>query len=152
MTPPQDPIEDPRQIIAHLLDPRPRPATPWPAPPGTPGSGSGTVAYRRDELLKVAKAMRQDLQELKTALSTLQGGSPAGGRVGGWDVAKQLGTKVDGSHRNLVTGMQRYCQVYEAAIRRIEQAAANYARAELASTDINRRVGQSPGLSDTPPW
>ncbi|QFG21674.1 hypothetical protein [Actinomadura sp. WMMB 499] len=115
-----------------------------------PGRSTGTpdVEVRRRQLLQVAAAMRKDLEELQYSLTALQ---VEGGAPGGWDVAQELGPKVNTAHQNMKAGIDQYCARYLDAIERIEEAARTYGKAEeLASEAVQRNSPQSPPSSVTP--
>ncbi|TDD65739.1 hypothetical protein E1298_41060 [Actinomadura rubrisoli] len=93
--------------------------------------------------------MRKDLAQLQYSLTTL---GVQAGTVGGWDVAQQLGPKVDTAHKNMIAGIKSYCRAYEQAIARVELCARNYGKAEHAATEAARNAGRPVTPSNVSPW
>ncbi|MFC5752123.1 DUF2563 family protein [Actinomadura rugatobispora] len=109
------------------------------------------IEVRRRRLRQMAGEMERDLTELRAALDALAGGSKAAGRIGGWDVAQQLGWNLDSAHQNMVRGLRDYCDAYQALITRLQRAAENYERTEAAAADRARAV-QGGGGTGVVPW
>ncbi|WP_329519404.1 hypothetical protein [Spirillospora sp. NBC_01491] len=154
---PQDKQPDLNDLLPGVLPQGPQidPADPktWPIPKGAPsGQGSrrgNTVEVQREQLLQVAAQMRKDLDELKYSLTALQ---LHAGRIGNWDVAQQLGTKVGTAHQGMLQGINTFCESYDAVIQRVEMTAKNYGKAETQSTDASRGAGQTAPPTHVTPW
>ncbi|GGV26655.1 hypothetical protein GCM10010182_56780 [Actinomadura cremea] len=149
---PPDP-KDPTGLLDGVLPQGPQldptdPST-WRLPePGRSG-GAPDVEVRRRQLLQVAAAMRKDLEELQYSLTALQ---VEGGAVGGWDVAQELGPKVNTAHQNMRAGIDKYCATYLKAIERIEEAARTYGKAEELASEAVRRTDRQAPPSNVTPW
>ncbi|MBT2212983.1 hypothetical protein [Actinomadura sp. NEAU-AAG7] len=145
---PRDQPDDPTS------PPLPRPDS-GPAGAIAPGSlnrtppGAGTIAHRREQIRQVAREMGKDLADLKNTLSLLQGGSRVAGRVGGWDVACELGSGLDTAHENMVAAVNAYCAAYDQVIKRLERTATNLDKAEEEATHTVRRPRPPSGVK---PW
>jgi hypothetical protein len=115
----------------------------------TPGgsAGAGAVEVHRRQLLQVAAAMGDDLSNLQRTLTALK---VEVGEVGHWDVAQQMGPKVESAHQNMISALDRYCAAYAAAIKRITEAAHNYGKSEHKATEAVRGAGLPP--THVTPW
>jgi hypothetical protein len=140
------PKDDPAKLLDGVLPQGPQidPANPstWPLPAPAAGGqarGASPVEVRRRELRQIATEMRKDLATLRSALGRLQAGSPAAGRIGGWDVAQQLGHSLDTAHGNMVRSVHAYCEAYNAVINRLEWTATNLEKAEQGATEAAKR-------------
>jgi len=138
---PPNPSDDLKKLLLGPLQGQPN-------APEKAGVGASPVTHQRNQIRNVATAMRSELAALKYALTALDGGCDA---VGDWDVAQSLGTKVGAAHQNMVKTVQAYCQAYEAVIRRVEQTAATYGKAEDAAQGATRPPAQHLGQPAPPP-
>ncbi|MDL4772606.1 hypothetical protein [Actinomadura xylanilytica] len=154
---PQDKQPDLNDLLPGVLPQGPGidPADPktWPIPKGAPGGqgsrGANKVEVQREQLLQVARQMRKDLDALQYSLTGLQ---TEAGMIGAWDVAQQLGPKVDTAHRGMLAGINQFCEAYAAAIRKVEQAAKNYGKSEQLATEAARGAGAATPPSHVTPW
>jgi len=105
-----------------------------------------SVEVRRRELQRVAAAMRDELDQLKYYMTALQ---VEAGKVGAWDVAQQMGSKVGTAHHNMIESVRAYCEAYEAVIQRLERTARTYDEGEQQARQTAARV---PDISGTTPW
>ncbi|QKG21741.1 hypothetical protein [Actinomadura verrucosospora] len=128
--PPKDPPPDLSKL---LFGSSPPPAagngTPT-APPktaGRPSRGAGKYEVHRRELLKVADEMRNDIKAVEQAVQALK---IQVHEVGGWDVARQLATKVNTAHTNMLDGLNLFLRGCYSEAERIEAAAKTYGKAE----------------------
>jgi hypothetical protein len=159
--PPQDPPPDLTQLLQpgstpqttpspggrNSLDPIIAGLAPTTAPKPAGSTGAGTVEVHRRQLLQVAAAMGDDLSNLQRTLTALK---VQVGEVGHWDVAQQMGPKVETAHQNMISALDRYCAAYAAAIKRITEAAHNYGKGEQKATEAARGAGRPP--THVTPW
>jgi hypothetical protein len=108
-------------------------------PPGL--TANGQFGVHRDTLTQVANQMSADLTELRSTLSSLNGGGAGGGTLGGWPTADGLGNNAGQAYYGISTFYQSLNDVYDQVIGYLHQTVTNYADAETTTATAANNVG-----------